>query len=645
MDDPASIDPMANQQTPTHTAQSPVRAAAVLAALGVVFGDIGTSPLYTFETALGAMPGGPAEGAIAVASLILWGLILIVSVKYVGVVMRADYRGEGGVFALLALLKEKLPVPPGLRLPAYVVMILFGAALLYGDGTITPAISVLSALEGLEAVNPSFKNAVIPVTVGVLAVLFSLQGFGTGNLGRLFGPVMLVWFAVIGAIGLWWVIQVPEVLVAFNPLFALEGLRHAGWGAMAVMGGAVLAITGVEALYADMGHFGRRPIVRAWTFIALPALALNYLGQAALALKNPMGFSAGLPFFDMVPDGWMTVALVVMATAATIIASQALITGVFSLTAQARELGFLPKLRVIHTSRDERGQVFVPFANFALGATCILLVLTFRSSEHLAAAYGLAVVGTMVITTAAATMVTRVCWHWPLAGSITFAAILCAIEVPLLIASLSKIPEGGFFPLLVAAIFVAIMLTWHRGRAVIVAAIESDAPTPEAVVEQMKQCPPMPGQLVIVTFQDRPDHAITRLQEMLRKGIRPRERTVILSLLNAQQSHVDSKSSVTVGRIADHLWHVGATHGYLQEPHAPAIIDHAALLAPDGPQPSNAETLFVLPRELIIEYEGRSLARWRRSLFGVLSRNQSYAPDYLLIPHRQILEFTWMIRA
>ncbi|GAB4166135.1 MAG: KUP/HAK/KT family potassium transporter [Terrimicrobiaceae bacterium] len=622
-----------------------IRNAAVLAALGVVFGDIGTSPLYTFETALNAMPGSPGEGAIAVASLILWGLILIVSIKYVGVVMRADYHGEGGVFALLAQLSKKRPVLPVLRLPAYVVMLLFGAALLYGDGTITPAISVLSALEGLEAIDPSLKNAVIPVTVAVLAILFSLQGFGTGNLARFFGPVMLLWFSLIGVIGLSWVVQVPEVLVALNPLFAIEGLRHAGWGAMGVMSGAVLAITGVEALYADMGHFGRRPIVRAWTFVAFPALALNYLGQAALAIKNPRGFSSGLPFFDMVADGWQTVTLVVFATAATIIASQALITGVFSLTAQARELGFLPKLRVIHTSRDERGQVFVPFANFALGATCILLVLTFRTSEHLAAAYGLAVVGTMVITTAAATMVTRVCWHWPLAGSLAFASILCTFEIPLLIASLSKIPEGGFFPLLVAALFVIVMLTWHRGRAVITASIETNPPSPEEVVGIMKECPALPGQLVIVTFQSRPNHAVTRLQEMLRKGIRPREITVILSLLNAQQSHVDSHSSVTVNRIIDTLWHVSAHHGYLQEPHAPAIINQAAALCPDGPSPCDEETLFVLPRELIIEYEGRSLARWRRSVFGVLSRNQSYAPDYLFIPHRQILEFTWMIRA
>lgn len=629
----------------SHPEKSPLRPALVIAALGVVFGDIGTSPLYAFETALSQMPGSPADGAIGVASLILWGLILIVTGKYANVVMRADYRGEGGIFTLMTLLKEKLPVSRGLGLSGTVILLLFGAALLYGDGTITPAISVLSALEGLEAVNPKLTGAVIPLTVLVLVVLFSMQGLGTGLLGRWFGPVMFVWFVVIGAIGLWWVVQVPAVLEAFNPLRALGALRHAGWEAMAVVGGAVLAITGVEALYADMGHFGRKSIVRAWTFIALPALALNYLGQAALAIHDPAGFSGGLPFFNMVPVGLPRLLLVAIATIATIIASQALITGVFSLTAQARELGFLPKVRVIHTSQAERGQVFVPFANVALGLTCIMLVLTFRKSEELAAAYGLAVVGSMVITTVAITMVTRICWRWPLLATVAFAASLAVIEVPLFVSSLGKIPEGGFFPLLVAGLMITVMLTWHRGRAIITMAIEKDPPAPGLLAGLMKESNPMPGQMVIVSYRPSPDHALTRLHEMLRQGVRARERTVILSLLSAQQSRVDAQASVAVQELFPALWQVTASHGYLQEPRAPEIINRAAELLPDGPTSADAQTLFVLPRELIIEYEGTSIRRWRRTLFGIMARSQSYAPDYLFIPHTQIMEFTWMIRA
>ena len=448
-------------------------AALTLGALGVVFGDIGTSPLYAFQTALSAVTNPTSNTVLGVTSLILWSLILLVTVKYVLIVMRADYHGEGGVFALLALLGKKETKTSAVKLPFYVLMLLFGAALLVGDGTITPAISVLSALEGLETVDPNMKDAVVPITVGILAMLFVLQRLGTGKLGFVFGWVMLLWFLVIGGMGAFWVVKHPGVLLAFNPLYALEVIREAGWTALAVMGAVVLAVTGVEALYADMGHFGRRAISLAWHAVALPALLLNYLGQAAVVMDKPMVFNNSAafqnndPFFLMVPGGGATLALVILATAATVIASQALISGVFSLTAQAQELNYFPKFLVMHTSRNERGQVYVPTTNWLLGLVCILLVLTFRSSNNLAAAYGLAVVGTMVITTLALFLVTRRCWNWPVWQSAVLTAGLLCIEIPFLVSCLTKLPDGGYFPLLVAGLLLTIMLTWHAGRAII----------------------------------------------------------------------------------------------------------------------------------------------------------------------------------
>ncbi len=619
--------------------------ALALAALGVVFGDIGTSPLYTYQTALGAIARPDAAAAIGVASLIVWSLLIIVTLKYVGVVMRADFHGEGGVFALLALLQRKMPAAGGLRLPAYVVMLLFGAALLYGDGTITPAISVLSALEGLEAVNPKLHAAVLPATVALLLALFAVQRLGTGRLGFAFGWVMLAWFLAIGGIGLAWVVQCPRVLEAFNPVCALETLRRSGWSAVFLMGGVVLAVTGVEALYADMGHFSRRAISLAWHGVALPALLLNYLGQAALAVKSPAVFAAGTPFFQMVPSGWMTLALVALATAATVIASQALISGVFSLTAQARDLRFLPRLRIIHTSRDERGQVYVPLANWLLAAACILLVVTFRTSANMAAAYGLAVVGTMLITTMAIGLIAWKCWEWPWWRTAVLVASLFSLESVFLFSSLTKVAQGGWYPLVIAGGLLVVMLTWHRGRAIIAEHVRANTCPMEELPRKLPGQRGLPGQLVLVTANRTPAHAVARLQEMIREGIAPREQIIFLSLLNVVKSNVDIARSIEVKQHGPHVWHVVAQHGYMQEPHAPRILQRAVEISGGGIRAGSENTFFVLPRELIVEYVGNSLERWRRVLFGVLSRNQSYAPDYLHIPQTQLIEFTWMMKA
>jgi len=616
-----------------------------LAALGVVFGDIGTSPLYAYSTALSSIPHPQATEAIGVASLIVWSLLLIVTFKYVLLVMRADYHGEGGVFALLALLSQKSPRTQGLRLPVYVLLLLFGAALLYGDGTITPAISVLSALEGLEAVNPSLKDWVLPATVALLAALFAFQRLGTGRLGAAFGWIMLLWFLTIGIMGAAWVARRPEVLVAFNPVNAIMTLHRCGWSAVFLMGGVVLAVTGVEALYADMGHFGHRAISLAWHAVALPALLLNYLGQAALAVERPSAFAGGAPFFLMVPAGWATIALVVLATAATIIASQALISGVFSLTAQAQELQFLPKLLIIHTSRDERGQVYVPLANWLLGAACILLVLTFRSSSNMAAAYGLAVVGTMLITTLSIGLVANWCWKWPWWKIAPIILTLFIVESLFLFSSLTKIDHGGYYPILVAGILMLLMLTWHRGRMIIQEHVHAKACTIEQLSARLEGAGRLPGQLVLITSNSSPEYAIARLGEMMRQGIAAREQVIFLSLINAMKSDVDIRTSIGVEPLGPRIWHVVAHYGYMQEPHAPGILHRAIDISGGKILPASHDTFFVLPRELIIEYVGNRFARWRRGIFGVLARNQSYAPDYYFIPHTQLIEFSWMMKA
>lgn len=616
-----------------------------LAALGVVFGDIGTSPLYTFETALDAVSPVSRVEVLGVASLIVWSLLLIVTLKYVFLVMRADYHKEGGVFALLALLRSKDSRSDTLRLPFYILLLLFGAALLFGDGTITPAISVLSALEGLEAVNPDFKRLVVPATVAILLLLFSVQRLGTGRLGFVFGWVMLAWFVTIGAIGLYWIVRNPGVLVALNPLYALGVVREAGWQTLTLMGAVVLAVTGVEALYADMGHFSRKAISLAWHGVALPGLLLNYLGQASLAIERPEFFQTNNPFFLMVAQGWPTALLVALATVATVVASQALISGVFSLTAQAQELSFIPKFLIMHTSREERGQVYVPSTNWLLGLTCILLVLTFRSSDNLAAAYGLAVVGTMVITTISLFLVMRRCWHWPLARALAIMIVLLVIEVPFLLSCLTKFPNGGYFPVVVACLLLTAMLTWHRGRAIILNHMRSSRGSVLELASVLDAEPGCHGQMVFITSNRQPRYAAARAFEMLRRGGTLRGQVVLLSLVNAMESDVDMPRCVEVHRISDKLWHVVAMHGYMQEPHAPEIMARAHELSNGGIAEVGPDSFFVLGRELIVEYVGNRMARWRRALFGFLSRNVSYAPDYFYIPHEQIVEFTWMMRA
>ena len=615
----------------------------VISALGVVFGDIGTSPLYAFQAALDASAWAGREAPLNVASLIIWSLLAIVTCKYVLLVMRADYKGEGGIFALLALLAGKEPPSRRLRLPFFILLLMFGAALLYGDGCITPAISVLSAVEGLQGFAPQLATLVLPITLAILLALFAVQRIGTGPLGAFFGGIMLFWFLTLGIGGVVQILQAPEVLAALDPTRAFRAVAHGGLQTALLLGGVILAVTGVEALYADMGHFGRAAISRAWHFIVLPSLILNYLGLAAIAIRHPDASHEGI-FFQMVPQGIATLLLVLLATLATIIASQALISGVFSLTAQARDLGLLPRFLVCHTSSAQRGQVYLPVINWHLAAACLLLVVSFRSSANLAAAYGLAVTATMVITSIAFGLVVAQVWRRPAWVGWCVTSVLLTLELPFFFSSLIKFAAGGWFPIAIAAALMALMLTWHKGRALIRAQMLSSPCSTQAFEKELSsgRIPRIPGTCVIITSNPEPRYAIARCCEWVRHCGCLREKVILLSLVGTGKSHVSMEETLKVTQLASSLWHVIAYHGYMQDSNAPKILSEASKRM--GWIIDDSDTFFVLPREMIVEYSGAEMPNWQRKLFGALSRNMSYAPNYLFIPHSQIVAFTWMLK-
>jgi len=616
----------------------------VVPALGVVFGDIGTSPLYAFQAALNASPETVPEAALDAASLILWSLLAIVTCKYVILVMSADYKGEGGIFALLALLGGKDPPSRRLRLPFFMLLLMFGAALIYGDGCITPAISVLSAVEGLKDFAPQLTAFVLPITLVILLLLFAVQRVGTGPLGAFFGGIMLFWFVTLGLGGLVHILQAPEVFAALDPRRALGAIVHGGPRTAFLLAGVVLAVTGVEALYADMGHFGRPAVSRAWHCIVLPSLMLNYLGLAAIAIRHPGTAREGTLFFQMVPQGIPTLLLVVLATLATIIASQALISGVFSLTAQARDLGLLPRFLVQHTSKDQRGQVYLPVINWHLAVACLLLVIAFRSSANLAAAYGLAVTGTMVITSIAFGLVVVRVWRRPPWVGWSVTAVLLCLELPFFLSSLVKFADGGWFPIAIACILMALMLTWHKGRALIRAQMLSSPCSTKALEAELSsgRIPRVPGTCVIITSNPDPCYAIARCFEWMRRSGCLREKVILLSLVGTAESHMNMEERLEVNRLGPSLWHVISYHGYMQVSDAPKILMEASKKM--GCAIEDNDTFFVLPREMIVEYAGTDMPIWQRKLFGALSRNMSYAPDYFFIPCTQIVGFNWMLK-
>jgi KUP system potassium uptake protein len=611
-----------------------------LLALGVVFGDIGTSPLYAYQTAIGI--AGPGA-AIGIASLIIWTLILVVGVKYVLLVMKADYHGEGGIFALLSLIFGGKP-SIGKDRGAMACLLVFGAALLFGDGAITPAISVLSAVEGLATVNPEWKHVSLPLTLAILGTLFYAQRFGTNRLGRVFGPVMLVWFLVLAGMGLVQIIALPSVLEALNPVHGVRLLLHSGWVASALVGAVVLSVTGAEALYADLGHFGRPPILHAWRFIVFPSLALNYLGQAALVLRRPECAADTNLFFLLLPNEHWRAALVVLATAATVIASQALISGVFSLASQAMDLGYLPRLYIQHTSAETRGQIHIPVVNALLGFVCIMLVLGFRTSDALAGAYGIAVTGAMAVTSIAFVSVARArrglgAWQ----SALLLTGLLC-LDLPLFGACLTKLSGGGIVPILLALGVAATMLTWRKGRDLVRKSLHCDGLSPTELGLRMERDNFLrtPGTVVFVMRQSDPAYAVARILEQYRRTRVMAENVLILLLEASWKNPFAAAQNIIIQKHSGGLWEVHAEHGYMIEPDVPFIMEIAATNAQQTIDRSGV--FFIIGQEIILTCGKNQMRKWEKILFGFLARNALPGPNYLNIPPDSLIVYNWLFR-
>ncbi len=579
------------------------------------------------------------DNVYGVLSLIVWSLIVIVSIKYIIFIMRADNNGEGGILALLALILQKQRRDAdSFRRKVIIALGLIGAALLYGDGVITPAISVLSAVEGLEVVAPQSQHLVIPLTVVILAGLFFFQQHGTAKVGRIFGPVMVVWFATIGGLGLAEILQAPEVLAAANPLYGLEFFAQHGHAGFVLLGAVVLAVTGAEALYADMGHFGKRPIRLAWFLLVLPALLASYFGQGALILRDPA--SAVNPFFLLAPNA-LQYPLIALATIAAIIASQALISGAFSLTQQSVQLGYSPRVQIIHTSQSETGQIFVPEVNRALGLGCILVVLMFRSSSSLAAAYGVAVTGTMTITTILFYVLARTHWQWSVWRAGVLTAFFLIIDLAFFSANMLKIAQGGWVPLVIALGIFTLMTTWQRGR-LIVRSLLVDASIPlDALLRDLGdenpdrrfKPPRVPGTAVFLTSESK-DAPLVLLHHLKHNKVL-HENVVLLSIVSAQVPEIPITERIEVTCFPHNFGRIKAKYGFMQTPNVPEIL---ALAAERGIIAKPTETTFYLGRENLIPTGSKPLARWRKRLFIFMQRNARPATEFFGIPPNRVVE-------
>lgn len=603
--------------------------ALTVGALGVVFGDIGTSPLYAFrETFEGH--GIPVDdvNVTGAVSLILWALILVVSIKYIVFILRADNHGEGGILALTELVVGRGRARG--RMWVLLIIGLFGMALLYGDGVITPAISVLSAVEGLEVVNPALHSWVIPLSIGILVGLFAVQSKGTGAVGALFGPVMLVWFSVLGVLGISRVVGELSVLSAFNPYHALEYLGRTGFDGFLSLGSVFLVVTGGEALYADLGHFGREPIRRGWFMVAFPALALNYLGQGALLIAEPEAI--GNPLFNMGPS-WSRWPLVILATCATVIASQALISGAFSLTVQAAQLDYLPRLTVHHTSESHSGQVYLPAVNWLLAAGCIGLVVAFGSSTSLAAAYGVAVTATMGITTLLFFVFVRNSWGWSTARALAVCIPFAVLDLGFFGANVFKIPSGGWFPIVVGLVIIVMMTTWRAGRRAVGERLDAGATGIEAFLEAL------PDDLirvpaVAVFLYSRPLTAPPALRTNTAHN-HAMHRTVLLVAVKVGPVPHWSGPAIGVEHLGDGVHQIELRHGYMDKPDVVAHLDGLEI---DGEPLDVASLTFFIGRETVISTPIHTMARWRERLFAAQLRSAAPASRFFGLPSGQVVE-------
>ena len=602
-------------------------------AVGVVYGDIGTSPLYALRESFNNLYDIPVTpvNILGVLSLIFWSLILVISVKYVTFVMRADHHGEGGILALTALIMPPLGRSTEKR-QLLLLLGIFGTALLYGDGMITPSISVLSAVEGLEIATPVFKPYVIPLAIVILLSLFLFQRRGTGTIGKSFAPVILLWFLTLAILGAVQIAQHPSVLTALSPLHAATFFgQHAGRGFL-VLGSIFLVVTGGEALYADMGHFGKKPIQFAWFTLVLPALVLNYFGQGALLIRNPGAIAQ--PLYHMAPP-WGLYPLVVLATAATVIASQALISGAFSLTLQAVQLGYLPRIEIDHTSEQTSGQVYVPVVNWLLAVACIGLVIGFQSSSQLAAAYGVAVTLTMVITALLLYVVARERWHWPFLWSSLLCAGFLAIDGAFFMANMFKIPHGGWFPLVIGALGFIVMTTWKRGRDLLDSKLHaSDIPI-ETFMKRLIQEPPMrtPGNAVYL--HSRVGCVPPALIVNLKHNHVLHEEVAFATVVTKNIPRVHPVNRIGVASLGSGCSQLTINVGFIEESNVPRILEHsvADIL---GFDPHN--TTYVLGRETLIVTNRSLMAQWRARLFALMSRNARNAALFFKLPPGRVIE-------
>ncbi len=596
-----------------------------LAALGVVFGDIGTSPLYTFKTCFtSANVGAAPTNAIGIASVLLWTLVVVVCCKYVGTIMRVDHDGEGGILALLALAspRKSSGIPPRAGWLTWVVVV--GAAMLFGDGVVTPAISVISAVEGIGVATPAASGAIVPISVGILIGLFFIQSRGTEKVGKIFGPVMMAWFVAIGVTGIIAILGAPEILKAIDPREAIAFVTHHGVYGFLVFGAVVLAVTGVEALYADLSHFGRAPIVLAWYAIVFPSLILNYLGQGAIVIRDPHALDISSPFYALTP-GWTLYPMVVLATAATVIASQALISGAFTLAEQAINLNLWPRMTVRHTSRRHAGQVFVPAVNVALGVSCVLLVVIFRSSDRLASAYGLAVSATMLATSIAFYAVVTGKLHWKKRVTVPIVAAFVAIDGTFVAACLPKFIDGAWVPLAISTVLVLCATTWFEGRRCTAVSLARKAMPLE---EYLRVATPLvdhpKGTMVFLTGD--PDGVPFMASHRWLRQRAEEERVVLLTLVRSAKPYLSDESRVKVDNLRNRVFLVRATFGYMERPSIEVVLEACET---HGLDIDSDETSFFYAEAKMIRAEHDPLPAWQRGFFAFLLRNARPLPEDL----------------
>jgi KUP system potassium uptake protein len=607
--------------------------ALTLGALGVVYGDIGTSPLYTMKEIFSPATGVPLDQAnlIGAVSVIFWGLMMVVTLKYVLLILRADNRGEGGIMALTALAAKAAGTTPQRRLVLLLIGV-FGAALFYGDSVITPAISVLSAVEGLEVITPALKPYVLPICAAVLVGLFAMQRFGTAVVGKLFGPVIALWFVVLAVTGAMEIAQQPSILAALNPFNALAFLRGQGWHMFVAVGAIVLAFTGAEALYADMGHFGKRPIQYAWLGMVLPALAIHYMGQGALLMRDPTALDN--PFYRMFPAAWLMPA-VILATVATVIASQAVISGAYSMTKQAVQLGLLPRLQVHYTSAKEAGQIYMPEVNWLLLVSVLLAVFGFGSSSALASAYGIAVTVTMLITTLLTFFVIRHGWNYPLPLAIAATSVFLLLDVLLVISCSLKFIQGGWFPLVLGMGIFTVMATWRRGREILIKNIRQDDPEllpfiTALAADSMHRVP-----RTAVYAVANPETVPQALMHNLKHNQVLHERNVILNVVFHDVPWIPLDERVEVKPLVPGFWTVQVNYGFKNTADIPEALE---LCKAQGLPINLFETSYFLSREIVVPTKGAGMVYWREAMFALMSRNAGSVASYFRLPNNCVIE-------